>query len=288
MNDWLKLVRLKFLKYAPELLALFDVYATEAEFGRRYINSDLENLGPGAKILEIGAGSLLLSCQLAREGFDITALEPVGCGFSHFDKMRQIVLSEANLLGCRPNLLNCPAEELDFGDRFDYAFSINVMEHVKDVKIVLEKVGNQLNTFGVYRFTCPNYLFPYEPHFNIPTFIFKWPTKALMWSKIKSSKCVSDPVGTWDSLNWINAIQIKLIIRQIFDLKVTFNRNFLVSTLERVALDPEFSSRRSPLIRRLSLMLVRLHIHHLFFLVPAAIQPIIDCRIQKMSNLEKE
>jgi hypothetical protein len=38
----------------------------------------------GAAVLEIGAGSLLLNCQLMKEGFAITTLEPLGAGFSDF------------------------------------------------------------------------------------------------------------------------------------------------------------------------------------------------------------
>ena len=96
IETWLEAVRSRFVEAKPELLALFDTYAAEAEFGRRYIDSDLGCLRPGGSILEVGAGSLLLSCQLAREGFDVAALEPVGDGFSHFDQMRQLVLIEAH------------------------------------------------------------------------------------------------------------------------------------------------------------------------------------------------
>lgn len=286
IESWLESVRSRFVETAPELLALFDTYAAEAEFGRRYIDSDLGHLRPGGSILEIGAGSLLLSCQLVREGFDVTALEPVGDGFSHFDEMRQLVLVEANSLGCCPKILHQPAEALDAVDRFEYAFSINVMEHVNDVSSVLERVGKSLAVAATYRFTCPNYLFPYEPHFNIPTLFSKQLTERILRRKIFCSQSVSDPAGTWKSLNWINVVQIKRVVRRLSGLKVTFNRSMLASTLERVALDTEFAGRRSSAMRGLILMLVRSRIHLLFSFIPSAMQPIMDCRIEKTANLE--
>lgn len=286
IESWLESVRSHFVNVAPELVPLFDTYAAEAEFGRRYIDSDLERLRPGGIILEVGAGSLLLSCQLMREGFDVIALEPVGDGFSHFDQMRQLVLVAAHSQGCCPKILDLPAEALDAVNRFEYAFSVNVMEHVNDVSSVLEKVGNSLAVGASYRFICPNYLFPYEPHFNIPTLFSKQLTERVLGARIFGSTTVPDPVGTWRSLNWINVVQIKRIIRGLSRLRVIFNRSMLASALERIGLDTEFAGRRSPAMRKIILTLVRLRLHLLFRLIPAAMQPIIDCRIEKTAELE--
>lgn len=287
IEHWLTVTRSQFIGGSPELLALFDIYAAEAVFGRFYIDSDLACLRPGGSILEVGAGSLLLSCQLVREGFDVTALEPIGDGFSHFDQMRRLVLLAAHSQGCCPKILDLPAEALDVADRFDYAFSVNVMEHVAEMSGVLEKVGKSLVLRASYRFTCPNYIFPYEPHFNIPTLFSKRLTEKMLWRYIFDSVAVPDPAGTWKSINWINVIQIKRVVRRLPNLKVTFSRSMLASTLERIAVDTEFARRRSPAIRNLILMLVRLRIHLLFRFIPATMQPIIDCRVEKIEKIEK-
>ncbi len=281
---WLADVRSFFVDAAPELLSLFDTYAAEATFGRRYISSDLEHLQSGAKLLEIGAGSLLLSCQLVREGFQVTALEPIGAGFSHFGQMRQIVLRRAVALGCMPQIMNVVAEALTERNCFDYAFSINVMEHVNDVVSVVANVGTSLTDGASYRFTCPNYLFPYEPHFNIPTLFSKRLTERVLGRKIHFCMKMPDPTGTWKSLNWINVVQVGKIARQLPGLKATFNRSLLVTTLERIVFDTDFASRRSPVIRKLLLLMVRLRVHQLLQFVPAILQPIIDCRLQKKSD----
>jgi hypothetical protein len=286
MESWLESLKARFTAVAPQFLELFDIYAAEAKFGRSFIDSDLENLRPGAKILEVGAGSLLLSCQLMREGFDVTALEPVGAGFSHFDQMRCLVLLEAQDQGICPKILDFPAESLDVVDCYEYAFSINVMEHVGNVSKVLEEVGRSLIINASYHFTCPNYIFPYEPHFNIPTLFSKRLTEKLLGWKIFSSRTVPDPVGTWSSLNWINVLQIKKYVRNFTALKVTFNCSMLASTLERISSDEQFANRRSFSMLKLLSFLINLRIHLLFRYIPESLQPIMDCRVVKLANLK--
>jgi 2-polyprenyl-3-methyl-5-hydroxy-6-metoxy-1,4-benzoquinol methylase len=282
MERWLQDVRSYFCLVAPGLLALFDTYEAEAIFGRRFIDRDLEQLPSGARVLEVGAGSMLLSCQLVREGFEVAALEPVGSGFSHFDQMRQLVLERADALECRPRLLNLVAEDLNENALYDFAFSINVMEHVGAVSEALTRVCNSLKAGATYRFTCPNYLFPYEPHFNLPTLLSKRLTAKILRRQILGSQRVPDPAGTWESLNWINVLQVRRIAGRLPWLRVEFNRRLLVSTLERIACDRNFAERRSPAMRALLLLLVRSRLHLLLRFVPAMFQPIIDCRLQRL------
>jgi hypothetical protein len=98
MDEWLRDVRAHCAMNAPNLMALFDIYAAEATFGRSYISTDIALLKSGARIIEVGAGAFLLSCQLVREGFEVTALEPTGSGFSHFKQLRQLVRDRAEFL----------------------------------------------------------------------------------------------------------------------------------------------------------------------------------------------
>lgn len=281
MEGWLADVRKYVLGSAPGMLAILDVYEGEARFGRRYIAADLARLTQGATVLEVGAGSLLLSCQLVREGFKVFALEPVGDGFSHFERLRELILERAEALDCVPQMLNQRAEELSIRDCFDYAFSINVMEHVSDVKTVIANIGASLRPAASYRFTCPNYLFPYEPHFNIPTFFSKKITARIFKNKIFRGNGLPDPSGTWKSLNWITVWQVGKIVNQLPGLKVAFNRQFLVETLERIDSDKEFASRRSGWMRALILVALKLHVHRLAGFMPTALQPVIDCTLTR-------
>jgi len=155
------------------------------------------------------------------------------------------------------------------------------MKHVDNASIVIAKIVKSLKPGASYRFTSPNYLFPYEPHFNIPTLFSKQVTEKVLGKKIFGSQKVSDPSITWKSLNWINVIQVRKIVQLHPGLKVTFNRCLLVTTIERIASDPDFSSRRSSIVRRVLLILVRAQLHHLFRFIPAELQPIMDCTLKK-------
>lgn len=264
---------------APQLLSLLDIYAAEARFGRTFIHTDLAGLPHGTSILEVGAGALLLSCQLQREGFGVTALEPLANGFSHFGHLRTLVMERAKTKGFMPRVLDLPAEEMTVDSKFDYAFSVNVMEHVVDVAKVLVKVIESLKPGAHYHFTCPNYLFPYEPHFNIPTLFTKRLTEHFFANRIFKDTTLPDPVGTWHSLNWISVLQISKIAERLPGVSICYGRRLLVSTLERVQFDRGFAARRSPLVRCVVGLLVRLRLHKLLALLPAAILPVIDCTL---------
>lgn len=266
---------------APEILPIFEVYEVEARFGRLHIAADVLSLSDEAKVLEVGAGSLLLSFQLAGEGFDVTALEPLGQGFSHFSRLRELVLECAAEFGITLNLLDLHAEDLTVREGFDYAFSINVMEHVNDVERVITQVGASLRPGASFRFVCPNYLFPYEPHFNIPTILSKKITEQIFKNRIFNNSRLPDPKGTWQSLNWITVPQVNKVMKKLPQFKVSYNRLFLICMLERISSDPEFASRRSGWMRTVIAALTRTKLHLLAGMVPAIFQPAIDCTLLK-------
>ncbi len=281
IEEWLCDVRDHCVVKAPHLLALLDIYVAEAAFGRAYISADLARLRPGSRIIEIGAGAFLLSCQLVREGFEVTALEPTGCGFSHFEELRELVKDRAMSIDCLPRIVNIRAEDFTEKEGYDFAFSVNVMEHVNNVASVIANVVASLTPGASYRFTCANYLFPYEPHFNIPTLFSKKLTEKVFFRRIFGSEIMPDPSGTWQSLNWINVIQVSRAASRIKGVDASFNKTMIVSMLERLTTDNQFASRRSPAVRAVLLCLMRLRLHMLFTMVPAIFQPIIDCRLQK-------
>lgn len=277
LEDWLEELRKYFIASAPDLLFLFDIYAAEARFGLNYIFDDLAGLPSTAKILEIGAGTFMLTTHLKREGFCVTGLEPVGNGFNHFTRMRSMVLERAAQMDCMPILLETSSEELNIVQVFDYSFSINVMEHVNNVEKTVTNVIKSLKPGSVYRFTCPNYTFPYEPHFNIPTFFSKALTKKLFWSLILSNNSWGDPAGLWASLNWITVSQLQSFAKSRRDLDMTFKDDFIVSSFERMVTDRQFAARRSFFIQKLILFMVQLKLHKWLRYIPISIQPIIDC-----------
>lgn len=286
LEEWLTELQQHFVAVAPELLYLFDTYASEARFGYDYIIEDLSQLPQEAVILEVGAGSFILSCYLAHKGFRMTGLEPVSDGFSHFTKMSHLVLERARIGGFSPFTLQITGEELTIQNTFDYAFSINVMEHVTSVEKTLSNVVSSLKPGGIYRFTCPNYSFPYEPHFNIPTLFSKVLTERILGKMVFNTLSVSDPVGLWTSLNWITVSKLRRFANNQNGIRILFTKDLIVKTFERVGNDPIFAARRSPLVQKLLKLFVRYNIHTWFGLLPVTVLPIIDCRVNR--NAERE
>ncbi len=278
---WLTDVRAYISEKAPALLPMLEVYSGEARFGRRYIAEDLLRLHRGAAVLEIGAGSLLLSCQLMKEGFAVTALEPGGAGFFNASELQAIVSIYAKNLGIAPKIISFPAERFSGENAFDFAFSINVMEHVESVSEALRNVCKAIKPGGTYRFTCPNYLFPYEPHFDIPTLFSKRLTEYVLRKLIFRDGRVDDPAGLWQSLNWITVPRVIRVAHGLSDIRVRFNQKIFGDAMARVLSDKQFAARRSWWVRKLARGLVHLGAHHIMAYLPPHFQPVMDCILEK-------
>lgn len=282
IERFIDILRLEVMQKSPELIKTFETYAAEAVFGRRLIEEELINLSLNQKILEVGAGSLILSCQLQREGFNVTALEPFGDGFNHFRQLQNIVISIATELGCLPQLIGKCAEDLNEKNRYDFAFSINVMEHVNDVERVINNVVFALKGGASYRFICPNYIFPYEPHFNIPTLFTKVLTERVFRNAIFNNTTLNDPLGTWNSLNWITLSSVKRVCESIQNVNYKFRVDLFSIMIGRVVNDPIFSARRSKWLTHILSLVVFFRLHYLTKLIPSTFQPVIDCNIKRV------
>ncbi len=262
---------------APELLGLFTTIAAEARFAYALLAEDLARLAPGTRVLEVGGGTMLLSCQLAADGFAVTAVEPTGEGFGAFDKLRTFILAHALI---KPAIVTCGIEEFTSDAGFDFAFSINVMEHVKDWRLAIRQVGLVLKPGASYRFVCANYLFPYEPHFNIPIVYSKALTARLFAKKIRNA-AMQDAAGVWQSLNWISVPAVRRAMTHEPSLRLRFNRRTMIGMLERALVDSAFASRRSRWMVAIIRILVAVRLHRLIGLVPAMFQPLMDVTLTK-------
>jgi SAM-dependent methyltransferase len=279
MADFLAPVREHVDAEAPHLRPLFDVMAAEARFARSWLDDDLKCLPSGAAVLEVGGGAFLLSYALASEGFSVTAIEPTGVGFGAFEELGHRVLALAKRDGVEPVVARCKAEEFVSSSRFAFAFSLNVMEHVDVPELAVERVVASLNPGASYRFLCPNYLFPYEPHFNIPIVINKPVTERLFRRRIESNTSNSDPMGLWRSLNWITVPRVRRMATAGVGLRVSFERRTLASVIARAIDDSEFAKRRSAWMVRGIRTLKAMGLLHLAARIPASLQPIMDARV---------
>jgi SAM-dependent methyltransferase len=279
MDEFLARIGSHLDAHAPELRQLFDTMAEEARFARDWLSEDLARLpDANAALLEVGGGAFLLSCQLAAEGFVITAIEPTGVGFGEFRRLGEIVLE---LAAVRPTIAPCKAEDFISDERFDFAFSLNVMEHVDMPDEAIARVSEVLKPGASYRFLCPNYAFPYEPHFNIPTLFTKGMTLRLMRRRIDGTSRMDDPKGVWRSLNWITVPKVKRFAAKDATLTLHFNRATLVWMLERALTDKEFAGRRSRWMVTGVRTAAAMRLHRLAGAIPATLQPIMDVRMTK-------
>lgn len=262
----------------PALLPLFETMAAEATFAREWLAADLAALPSGASILEVGGGTFILSCLLAEEGFAVTSIEPVGDGFGEFPALAQIVLDTAF---AKPAIARVRGEDFISETQFDFAFSVNVMEHVDDPQTVISRVMAALTPGAHYRFFCPNYLFPYEPHFNMPTLWSKEITQFVFHERIRRHP-MSDPIGTWGSLNWITVPKVKHIVHRL-GLVARFDTAIFSQQLERVRHDAGFATRRGKYLSRTIRHFTGLGLHRTLNLLPASCLPTMDVTLKKRS-----
>ena len=90
------------------------------------------------------------------------------------------------------------------------------------------------------RHVCPNYAFPYEPHFFVPLLPFVPSlTKALLPRRITET-------GLWESLNFVTARQVRRWARGA-GVEVRFDPGVLAEAVERFLADAVFAERHSGL-----------------------------------------
>lgn len=90
-EDWLR----SHTEYdAAFIKSMLHSYIAEAEHGYRTVAPYLEKLSRNnTRILEVGAGSCLLSGFLANRGWNIFSLDPEGIGFGFLGQMRRFTLN---------------------------------------------------------------------------------------------------------------------------------------------------------------------------------------------------
>ncbi len=262
-------------------IASWRTYINEAKWGWDLISASVNSLPTGSKIYEVGAGPQALSAQVASQDMFVTAIEPSGSGFSIMAELGEKVQTLANESKITYTVIDATGEEYVNNEFFDFAFSINVMEHVVDVNSVLDNVLASLKLGASYEFVCPNYAFPFEPHFNFPTLIHKGLTdKLIRNSAIKASKA-SDPEGLWNSLNWITQRQVRLWAKKRNNVSIAFSNRALQMYLTRAQNDPIFVERHK-VISAVSMKINPLLLVISKF-VPKSISPFIDVKITKLS-----
>jgi len=194
-----------------DLLEDFATFYEESRFGLTLILEDLSETGKDADILEIGSGIGLLSRYLASQGFKVTSIEPAGKGFGMMLNLQEHVNKFFGSTNYKYVFNRSSIEDFNPKIKYDFIFSINVFEHIKDPLEGLRKTYSLLEKRGIARIVTPNYGIPYEPHFNIPIILGKKFTHMIFRTRIQTFRCY-DPIGLWESLNWISISKVRRML----------------------------------------------------------------------------
>ena len=252
----------------------FLIYYEEAKFALKLFEHKFKALNNDVNILEIGSGIGLLSNQLASLGFkNITCVEPNAKGFGNMLRLAEIVDAHPYYKQNKINKFDDLIENFDTSQKFDFIFSFNVMEHIIEPSVVLNHIYKFLTINGELYFICPNYFFPYEGHFNIPIVINKRIT-GLIFNRRINLLDANDPLGLWESLNWINPRIIKKSLPPNSEIKflgVASNLYF-----SRFDSDPLFKQRKGILVKVLATAL-----RPIIKLLPTQVKPVIECSIRQ-------
>ena len=190
-----------------------------------------------ARVLEVGAGYGLASVCLALMGFSVTALEPGGTGFDENRQISSLIIARA---GVTISHIDQSAETFDFSEipQFDLIISNNVLEHIPDVDAALSNLYGAMNADGIMVHSCPNYTFPFEPHFGRPLVPF-----APRLTQYLISKGIRED-GVWRSLNFVTARQVKRNAK-LHGLLCEFRRGTMATSIRRLTVDEEFAERHA-------------------------------------------
>ena len=191
-------------------------------------------LSKDKKILEVGGGIHLLTSFLNKE-FNITSVEPGGfTGYT--DELRNQILSKNKL-----NVHTTTLENFETDEKFDFIFSMNVLEHTKDIKIHLQScLGLLKDKNSLIYIQCPNYTFPFESHFYkwfipfLPKFTFKHLRKKSLMKQLGKEKY-------YNILNYLNFNCTYFKLKRL-NLPITFTHP-LKDIFDRIDSDSEFKKR---------------------------------------------
>jgi len=254
-------------------------FVGEADFFRGVLEPDLASLPPCDPIVEVGSGIGLLAMTLSSAGRQVIAFEPQSAGFGQMRMMRDLILRH----------WDGPPPRVEWVDDYlgtddvratqhdpSYVYAINVIEHVPDVARFIADAMSILRPGGRFRFVCPNYAIPYEPHFEIPTLFTKRATYRILRKRILRAP-MPDPQGMWDELSWPTVGSLRAILDGM-DVHYEFSSAATASYLSRPLHDESFIQRKGRAVGG-ALSLAARTTPPLIGYLPVSLLPIIDCSI---------
>jgi SAM-dependent methyltransferase len=248
----------------------------EARFGLSRVLPVLASLGRDhPEVLEVGAGSCILSAYLASRNVRITALEPLGPEFDFFTDLQSSVVDFCRRKGIPFDVVRATGEQIDILERFDLAFTINALEHMRDPLLTLDNMLRSLKPGGALLAHCPNYTVPLEVHFNILLVTRSKPINEWLYR----SKIARYP-AVWNELNFIRYIDVRRHLRRRGS-SFTFNTSVLRDAVRRLLDDPIFAQRMPMPVRVIGSILRYTGLVQALGLLPARLQTPMEVLIRK-------
>ena len=166
------------------------------------------------------------------------------------------------------------------------AFSINVAEHASDLESFVDGGAPQLEDQEFFRLFFPNYVWPYESHFNAPTLLNKRLTERLLLGPImrlgmKDAEVRLDPVALWDGLSCPARPGVDRTLRAA-GYEPNFSHSATDAYLTWALSDAEFASRKGQILSR-STRLLGPTIESFSKLINARFLPVLDLTVLPVS-----
>jgi 2-polyprenyl-3-methyl-5-hydroxy-6-metoxy-1,4-benzoquinol methylase len=267
---------------AYEIVRL-DLYVNEAKFIYSLIEKELD-VEP-MNFYEIGSGIGLLSRMVAEKGHTVIATEPATSGFGVVKVLQKVIEKSFNTETKVPVYYLETAEDLftnlqSENKKFNYIFCANVVEHVINLPKFFDSIIPLISHNGTFRFVCPNYAIPYEPHFGFITLFSKKLTFKFQKRKIleleKQRK--ENLVEFYNELSFPNIQKINKVLKNR-NIEILYSRSATFEYVKRATNDEIFITRKKIISFFVSKSGKLLPIF--IKILPKSILPIIDCRIRK-------
>jgi SAM-dependent methyltransferase len=253
-----------------------DRFVNEARFGLSRVLRVLPSVNPSlVKILEVGAGSCMLSAYLAGKRLQVTAVEPLGPEFDFFLELQRRVLEFCQRKGIELKLVRATGEELNLRREFDVAFTINALEHMRDPLRTIDNMYDSLKPGGIALVHCPNYTIPFEVHFNLLLVTRSKPINEWLYRSR-----ISRYPKVWDELNFVRYGDLRRhLAKRRADF--SFDQSVMRELVVRLMDDPIFSLRMPAVVRAIGAMLRHTGLLRALSYVPPRFQTPMEVHIRK-------
>jgi 2-polyprenyl-3-methyl-5-hydroxy-6-metoxy-1,4-benzoquinol methylase len=228
----------------PDLVGRPATALNQAKFGLSRIVPVVNRIAEAnIRVLEVGAGSMLLSAYLASKGLNVTALEPLTPDFSWFEALQTEVLAYCARENITFERVDSIAENYLRPGQYDLIFTIHVLEHMQDPLLALENMYQSLKQPGFLLALCPNYDVPFEPHLGIFLVSLSKSINARFYARR-----IAEKSKIWDGLFFVRYSQLRRYLDNK-QIRYAFNRSMVRDMFQQLGKDPFFYARMPAFVR---------------------------------------